>query len=155
MEKDTMLMESLINIIAENTAGKPTPFSVVSPKSIGYISLRGYEGLSHLFSCIIRSLMLPTINPLPYIHSFMDMEDNSWDDIAPLLSSLANLRSILVQCDAEFQLSEQVKTILVEYGANIKESGISKHQPRFSLIGVGRYEEFFNTVSDIIPKVLL
>jgi len=85
----------------------------------------------------------------------MDMKDNSCDDIAPLLSSLAHLRSVLVQCDTEFQLSEQVKAILIEYGANITESGISKHHLRSSLTGVGRYKEFFNSVSDSIPKVLL
>ena len=95
------------------------------------------------------------MNPLSYIHSFMDMEDNSWDDISPLLSSLANLRSVLVQCDAKFQLYQQVKTILVEYDTNITESGISKNNFRSSLTGVGRYKEFFNTVSDTIPKVLL
>ncbi|XP_068479055.1 uncharacterized protein [Phaseolus vulgaris] len=81
------------------------------------------------------------------------MEDNSWDDIAPLLSSLANLRSVLVQCDAEFQLSEQLKTVLVEYGENIIESVPSKHHLRYSLTGVGRYNEFFNTVRNSIPKV--
>jgi len=85
----------------------------------------------------------------------MHTEDNSWDDIAPLLSSLANLRSVLVQCDAEFQLSEQVKTILAEYGANITESVISKHHLRYFLTGVGRYKQFFNTGSSSIPKVLL
>ena len=95
------------------------------------------------------------MNPLSYIHSFMHMEDNSWDDIAPLLSSLANLRSVLVQCDADFQLSEQLKTVLVEYGENIIESVPSKHHLRYSLTGVGRYNEFFNTVRNSIPKVLL
>jgi len=85
----------------------------------------------------------------------MDMEDKSSDDISPFLKRLANLRSVLVQCDVEFQLSKHVKTILVEYGANITESGISKHHLNSSVIGVGRYKEFFNTVSDSIPKVLL
>jgi len=85
----------------------------------------------------------------------MDMEDNSWDDIVPLLSSLANLRSVLVQCETEFQLSEQLKNILVEYFANITESGISKHHLRSSLIGVGAYHELFNAVSNNISQVLL
>ena len=156
MEKDILRMESLITLIAENTVVKQVPFSIVSSKSIGYISLRGFEGLSHnLFASIIRSRMLLTMNPLSYIHSFMDMEDKSVDDIVPFLNSLAKLRSVLVQCDAKFQLSKHVKTILVEYGANITESGISKHHLMSSLIGVGRYREFFNTVSDSIPKVLL
>jgi len=156
LEEDIVQMKSLITLVAENTAVKQVPFSIVSSKSIGYISLRGLEGLSHnLLLCIIRSRILPAMIPLSSIHSFMDMEDNNCDDIAPLLSSLANLRSILVQCDPKFQLSKQVKTILVEYGANITESATSKHHLRSSLTGVGRYKEFFNTVSDSIPKVLL
>ncbi|ESW06207.1 hypothetical protein PHAVU_010G028800 [Phaseolus vulgaris] len=154
MEKDIVRMKSFITIIAKNTVMKQLPFTIVSPKSIGYISLRGFEGFSHnLFPSIIRSRMSPTMNPLSYIHSFMHMEDNNWDDISPLLSSLTNLRSVSVQCDAEFQLSEQVKTIVAEYGANVRESVLSKHHVRYSLTGVGRYKEFFNTVSDIIPKV--
>ena len=154
-EKDIVRMKSLITIIAENTTMKQLPFTIVSPKSIGYISLRGCEGLSHnLFPSILRSRISPTRNPLSHIHSFMHMEDNSWDDIAPFLSSLANLRSVLVECDAEFHLSEQVKSVVVEYGGNITESAISKNHLKSFLTGVGRYKEFFNTISDIIPKVM-
>ena len=156
LEKDIVQMKSLITLIAENTAVKQVPFSILSSKGIGYISLRRLKGLSrNIFLSILRSWMSPTTNPLYYTHSFMDMKDNSCNDIAPLVSSLAHLRSVLVQCDTEFHLSEQVKAILVEYGANITESRISKHHVRFSLTGVGRYKEFFNTVSDSIPKVVL
>ena len=157
LEKDIVQMESLIIIMAENTVVKQVPFSIVSSKSMGYISLRRFEGLSHnLFPSIIRFWMSPTMNPLSYIHSFcMDMEDNSWDDVVPLLSTLAKLRSVLVQCDNEFQLSKQVKTILVEYGVNMTESGTSKHHFRSSLIGVGSYNEFLNTISNSISEVLL
>ena len=156
LEKDIVQMEALITLIAESTAVKQVPFSIVSSKSIGYISLRGFEALSHIFfPSILQSWMSSTLNPLSYIHSFMDMEDNIWEDITPLLSSLTKLISVLVQCDAEFQLSKHVKTILVQCSANITESGISKHHLRSSLTGVGRYKEFLNTVSDSIPKVLL
>ena len=156
LEKDIVQMESLITLIAENTAVKHVPFSIASSKSIGFISLPQLEGLSrNLFPSIIRSRMSPKMNPQYYIHSFMDMEDNSWDHIAPLLSSLANLRSVFVQCDPEFEISKQLKPILVEYGMNITESRIPKHNIRSSFIGVGRYKEFFNTVSDSISKVLL
>jgi len=157
LEKETVQMESLITLIAENTAVKQVPFSIVRSKSIGYISLRGFEGLPrNLFPSIIRCWMSPTTNSISYINSFcMDMEDNSWDDIQPLLSSLANLRSVLVQCDTEFQLSKQLKNILVEYFATTTESGISKQHFRSSLIGVGAYHEFFNAVSHNVSKVLL
>jgi len=157
LEKDIVQMESLITLISENITVKQVPFSIVSSKCIGYISPRGFEGLSHnLFSSIIRSWMSLIINPLSYIHSFCsDMEDNSWDDIAPLLSSLANLRSVLVQCDSQFQLSKQVETILIDYGLSTTESGISKEHLRSSVIGLGRCNEFFNTASNSISEVFL
>jgi len=156
MGNDIAQMESLITLIAENTAVKEVPFSMVSSKSIGYISLRGMERLSrNLFPSIICSWMLPTVNRTSYIHSFcMDTKDNSWDDIAPLLSTLRNLRSVLVQCDSEFQLSKQVKNILFEDFANITESEISKFHTVSSLIGVGRYNAFFNSVNYSISEVV-
>ena len=156
MEKDIVQMKSLITLIVENAAVRQVPFSIVSSKSIGYISLLGFERLPHnLFSSIIRSWISPTMNPISNIHSLWMDTDNSWDDIAPLLSSLANLRSVLVQCDTEFQLSKQIKNDLVEYFSNITHSGISKQHFRCSLIGVGRYHEFFNVVGDNIYEVLL
>ncbi|XP_027905521.1 TMV resistance protein N-like isoform X1 [Vigna unguiculata] len=156
LEKDIVQMQCLITLIAENTVVKQVPFSLVSSKTTAYISLRGCEGLSHnLFLFIIRSWISPSMHPLSYIRSFcMDMEVNSWDDIAPLLSSLANLRSVLVQCDTEFQLSKQVEIIVVEYRVNITESDTSKPHFRSSLIGVGRCKEFFDAFSDSISQVL-
>ncbi|XP_027905591.1 TMV resistance protein N-like [Vigna unguiculata] len=155
LETDIVQMKSLVILITENTASKQVPFSIVTSKSIGYISLCGLEGLSHnLFPSIIRFWMSPTMNTLSYKHSFcMDMENNSWDDFAPMLSSLANLRSVLVQCDTEFQLSKQLETIMIEYGANSTKPGTSKQHFKSSLIGVGRCKYFFNAVSNSISQV--
>ncbi|XP_027907799.1 TMV resistance protein N-like [Vigna unguiculata] len=156
MEKDIVQMESLITLITENTVVKQVPFSIESSKSIGYLSLRGFEGLSHnLFHFIIRSWKLPSMTPLSYNHSFcMDMELNSWDDIAPLRRIFVNLRSVLLQCETEFQLSKQVQDILVEYGVYITESDTSKQHFRSSLIGVGRCKEFLDAFSDSISEVI-
>ncbi|XP_027907715.1 TMV resistance protein N-like isoform X3 [Vigna unguiculata] len=157
LEKYIVQVESLLILIAENAAVKQVPFSIVSSKNIGYIFLRGCEGLScNLFPSIIRSWISPIMNPLSYVHSFcMDIEDNGWNDFDPLLSTLANLRSVLVQCDTEFQLSKLVETILIEYGVNISKSEISQQHFKYSLIGVGRCKDFFNAVSDIISKVIM
>ncbi|CAJ1949601.1 unnamed protein product [Sphenostylis stenocarpa] len=152
LEEDIEQMESLITLIAENKAVKQVPFSIVSSKSIGYISLRGFERLSdNIFPSIIRSWMPPTINPLSFIHP--SCMGNNWRDLAPLFSDLGNLRSVLVQCDTEFQLSTQVQTIRVEYGVNYTELRISEHHLRFSLIGVGSYDKFFNTLNKSISEV--
>ncbi|XP_022642096.1 TMV resistance protein N isoform X2 [Vigna radiata var. radiata] len=85
--------------------------------------------------------------------SNLPREDNGWNDRLPLLSTLANLRSVLVQCDTEFQLCKQVETFLIEYGVNVTKSGISQKNLKYSLIGVGRCKDFFDAVSDSISQV--
>ena len=90
LEKDVVQMGSLITLIAENNAVKHVPFSILSSKSIGHISLRGFEKLPlNLFPSIIRSWMSPIMNPVSYIHSLCMDINNNWDDIAPLRHCLA------------------------------------------------------------------
>jgi len=155
LEEDIAEMKSLITLVSENTAVKQVPFSILSSKSIGYISLRGFEGLSiGIFPFIIRSWMSRTLNPQSFVSPFcVEMENNNWRHLAPLYSGLANLRSFLVQCDTEFQLSKQLKTIFVEDSVNFTESRISKHHLRVSLTGVGSYNEFLNTLSHSVSEV--
>ncbi|RDY04645.1 TMV resistance protein N, partial [Mucuna pruriens] len=172
LEEDIGQMESLTTLIAENTAVKQVPFSIVSSKSIGYISLCGYEGLSsNVFPSIIWSWMSPKMNPLTRVQSFsgtssslvsMDMQNNNLGDLAPMLSGLSNLRSVSVQCDTEFQLSKQVRTILDDiYGVNFTKleitsytSQISMHSLGSYLIGIGSYEDVFNTLCKSISEGL-
>jgi len=155
VKEDIMQMESLITLISENTVVKQVPCSIVSSKHMAYISLRGFERLSHnIFASIIRSWISPTTNSQSYISPLcLDTNNDNWGELAPLHSCLTNLRSMLVQCDTELQLSMQLNKILVEYGANFIESGISNHHLSFSLIGVGSCNEFFNTLNDNVSKV--
>ncbi|CAJ1949643.1 unnamed protein product [Sphenostylis stenocarpa] len=163
LEEDIAQMESLTTLIAENTAVKKVPFSIVRSKCIGYISLCGFEGLArNVFPSIIQSWVSPTMNPLFRIRPFcgtscslvsMDTQNNILGDLAPILRSLSNLRSVLVQCETEVQLSKQVKTILVEDVVNFKEFGISKHHLRSYLIGIGSYKQNCNILNDIISEV--
>ena len=163
LEEDIAQMESLTTLMADNTAVKKVPFSIVSSKSIGYISLCGFVGLArNVFPSIIQSWMSPTMNPLFFIRPFsgtscslvsMNTQNNTLGELAPMLRGLSDLRSVLVQCETEFQLSKHVKTILVEDVVNFTELGISRHQLRSSLIGVGSYKAFFDNLSDQISEV--
>ncbi|RDY12716.1 Disease resistance-like protein CSA1, partial [Mucuna pruriens] len=168
LEEDIVQMESLTTLIAENTAVKQVPFSIVSSKMIGYISLCGYEGLSNnVFPSIIWSWMSPTMNLLTRIRPIcgissslvsMNMQNSDLGDLAPILSSLLNLRIVFVRCDMEFQISKQVTTILDDkHGVNFTQleiasytSQISKHSLRSYLIEIGSYQEVFNTLSKSI-----
>ncbi|KAK7286763.1 hypothetical protein RJT34_21989 [Clitoria ternatea] len=172
LDDDIGQMVSLTTLFAENTAVKQVPFSIVRSKSIGYISLCGYEGLSHnVFPSIIRSWLSPTMNPLCDIHPSqgmlstlvsMDVQNYNLSDLAPILSSLSKLRSVLLHCDTQFQLSNNLEIILNEvFSENCKKleitsytSQISNHSVRSYLIGIGSYQDIFNTLSQSISEGL-
>lgn len=127
------------------------------------MSICGFKGLSHdVFPSIILSWMSPTINPLSRIRSFsgtssslvsMHLQNNDLGDLAPMLSSISNLRSFLVQCDTEFQLDKQVKAMHIVYGVNYTELENSKNYLRSDFIGIDRYQVFNTLTDDSISEV--
>ena len=171
LDEDIVQMESLTTLIAENISVKQVPFSIVRSKSIGYISLCGHEGLSrNVFPSIIWSWMSPKLNPLSGIYlcssmsstlTSIDVQSNNMGDLASTLRSLSKLRSVLLHCDTEFQLSKELRTILddVHDVSSIKlekrsnKSQITKHSLRPYLIGIGSYHEVFNTLNKSISEV--
>ncbi|GAU29189.1 hypothetical protein TSUD_276080 [Trifolium subterraneum] len=131
LEEDLEDMKSLTTLLANNTAIARVPFSVVRSKSIGYISLCGYEGFSHdVFPAIIWSWMSPTNNlPSPFqtpagMSSFvpLDVQNSSSHELSSISKYLPWLRCLLVECDSELQLSRDTKIILnALYASNSKE----------------------------------
>ncbi|PNY14991.1 disease resistance protein (TIR-NBS-LRR class) [Trifolium pratense] len=131
LEDELEDMKSLTTLIANNTAIARVPFSVVRSKSIGYISLCGYEGFSHdVFPAIIWSWMSPTNNlPSPFqspagISSLvpLDVQNSSSHELSSISNYLQWLRCLLVECDSELQLSRDTKIILdALYASNSKE----------------------------------
>ena len=118
--------------------------------------------------------MSPTMNPLSYIGHFygtssslvsMDIRNNYFGDLAPTFRSLSNLRSVLVQCDTQIELSKLCRTILDDInGSDFTElrmtpyiSQFSKHSLRSYLIrigtGTGTYKKVFTTLNNSISKV--
>ena len=72
--EDLEQMESLITLIADNTAITKVPFSIVRLKSIGYISFRGFEGFSRdVFPSLIWSWMSPSNNVLSLVRTSISM----------------------------------------------------------------------------------
>jgi hypothetical protein len=138
LEEDIGKMESLTTLAAKNTGVKQVPVSIVRSKSISYISLCGYEGLSRdVFPSIIRSWMSPTMNSLPHIPPFggmstslvsLNVNSRNMGLVyqSPLLGSCSKLRSVSVQCDSEIQLKQEIRRFLDDlYGAGLNEVGTS------------------------------
>ncbi|KAK2352792.1 disease resistance protein RUN1 [Trifolium repens] len=173
LEEDILQMESLTTLIAANTGVKQVPFSIVSLKSIGYISLCGYEGLSHnVFPSIIRSWMSPTMNSLAHIPPFggmsmslvsLDIDSRNLGLVyqSPLLSSCSTLRSVLVQCDSEIQLKQEFRRFIDDlYGAGLAEVGAS-HDSQISdlslrslLFGIGSCHIAIDTLGKSLSQGL-
>ncbi|XP_024641851.1 disease resistance protein RUN1 isoform X2 [Medicago truncatula] len=121
LEEDLEQLESLTTLLANDTAITRVPFSIVSSKSIGYISLCGYEGFSRdVFPSIIWSWMSPTNNlrspfqtsaAMSSLVSF-DVPSSSFNELSSFSDHLPRLRSLRVDCNSVDQLSLDAKTIL-------------------------------------------
>ncbi|XP_024641856.1 disease resistance protein TAO1 [Medicago truncatula] len=165
LEEDIEQMESLTTLLAHKTAIKRIPFSVVRSKSIGYISLCGYEGFSRdVF--IIHSWMSPTNNhPSPFQTSDimsslvpLDVPHSSSQELSSISQCLPSLQSLCVECSSELQLSHDAAIILdALYATNYKElesttatSKVSKHSLKSLLIQIGMNCQATNILKEII-----
>ncbi|PNX78582.1 disease resistance protein (TIR-NBS-LRR class) [Trifolium pratense] len=124
-------MESLTTLIANNTAITRVPFSVVRSKSIGYISLCGYEGFaSDVFPSIIWSWMSPTNKLTSPFHAFsamsslvsLNVPSSSSHELSSFSNELPRLQILSVECSSELQLSQNAAIILdALHATNYKE----------------------------------
>ncbi|KAK7313173.1 hypothetical protein VNO77_37654 [Canavalia gladiata] len=120
LEEDLEQMESLTTLMADNTSITEVPFSIVKLKSIGYISLCGFEGFSRdVFPSIIQSWMLSTYNSISMVPKSamsslvaLDVQCSSSYSTSSAFKDLPNLQSLFVECDSEYQLTCDVQSIL-------------------------------------------
>ncbi|XP_057451804.1 uncharacterized protein LOC130743576 [Lotus japonicus] len=167
LEEDIVQMESLTTLIAKDTAIKEVPYSILRLKSIGYISLCGYEGLTRdVFPSLIRSWMSPTMNPLSRIPQFGGMSlalvSNS-GNVSSWLSSLSKLRSVWIQCHSEIQVTQESRRIIDDqYDAKCTElettssyaAHISSVSLRSLLIRLGSCDTVIDTLGKSISQGL-
>ncbi|CAK8560216.1 unnamed protein product [Lathyrus sativus] len=172
LEEDIMQMESLTTLIAANTGIKQVPYSILKSKSIGYISLCGYEGLSSdIFPSLIWSWISPTRNPLPRVSPFggntlslvsLDVESNSTDCQSSVLTTLSKLRCVWVQCHSENQLSQELQKFIDDlYNVNFTELETKSLEPKVSnislrslVIGMGSSQIVMDTLGKSLSQGL-
>ncbi|RYR26767.1 hypothetical protein HN873_040154 [Arachis hypogaea] len=150
LEEDLAQMKSLKKLIADKTGITQVPFSIVRSKSIGYISLCGYEGFTRdVFPSLIWSWMSPTNNLSSLVQSFAGSGIVSLD--------VLNLRSFWVECGTDLQLSGGVAKILdTLYATYYKELEVTPTTSQASQISssslIGFHSQFHTFGS---PKSLL
>jgi Leucine-rich repeat (LRR) protein len=106
LEEDLEQMVSLTTLIADKTAITKVPFSIVRSKSIGYISLCGFQGFSRdVFPSIIQSWMSSN-NVISRALTPVSMSSlGSFKD-------LLKLQILYVECGSKLQLNQVVARIL-------------------------------------------
>ncbi|KAK7286888.1 hypothetical protein RJT34_22218 [Clitoria ternatea] len=121
LEEDLEQMKSLTTLIADNTAIKKVPFSIIRSKSIGYISLCGFEGFARdVFPSLIWSWMSPRniLSSLAQTDADMssvvvlDGPNRSSHSLSSTLNDLHKLQSLYVVSDSRLQLTQDVGRIL-------------------------------------------
>ncbi|CAL5195431.1 unnamed protein product [Lathyrus oleraceus] len=168
LEEDIVQMESLTTLIAKDTAIKEVPYSIVRSKSIGYISLCGYEGLTRdVFPSLIWSWMSPTTNSLPRISPFgntalsltsINVQNDNLGFLSPMIRSFSQLRTVWVQCHSKIQLTQELQRILDDQydisRTELEASQISNISLRSLLIGLGRFHTAIDTLGKSISQGL-
>ncbi|PNX88519.1 disease resistance protein (TIR-NBS-LRR class), partial [Trifolium pratense] len=174
LEEDILQMESLTTLIATNSGVKEVPYSILRSKSIAYISLCGYEGLTRdVFPSLIKSWMSPTINSLPGVSPFggislsrvsLDIvESNNMGYESPMPNILTKLRSVWVQFHSENQLTQELRRFLDDlYDVNFVELETTSHGPLISnlclrslVIGMGSSQIVIDTLGKTLSQVPL
>ncbi|XP_017410147.1 TMV resistance protein N isoform X3 [Vigna angularis] len=132
LEEDIEQMESLTTLVADKTAIRRVPFSIVRSKSIGYISLCGYEGFSRdVFPSIIWSWMSPVNSLSSRVETLVDMsslvsldvQNSSSNQLSYIYEELPKLQSLWIECGSDLQLSRDITSILdVLNATNSEES---------------------------------
>ena len=120
LEEDLEQMKSLTTLMADNTGITKVPFSVVRSKSIGFISLCGYEGFSRdVFPSIIWSWMSPNHLSLPVqtasgMSSLVSLVASTsiFHDLSSISTVLPKLQSLWLKGGSELQLSQDATQIL-------------------------------------------
>ncbi|PNX85872.1 disease resistance protein (TIR-NBS-LRR class), partial [Trifolium pratense] len=114
-------MTSLTTLVADNTAITRVPFALVTSKSIGYISLCGYEGFSHIvFPSIIQSWISPARGVLSPVEAFagtsslefLDELSDNFYGLPSTFNNLQNLQRLWLKCKSEAQLNQTLASIL-------------------------------------------
>ncbi|RDX89637.1 Disease resistance protein TAO1, partial [Mucuna pruriens] len=131
LEEDLEQMESLTTLVADKTAIRRVPFSIVRSKSIGYISLCNYEGFSRdVFPSLIWSWTSPTNSFSFQDQSFLGMSTLISLDVtnrsshlpSSISKDLPKLQSLWIECGSKLQLSQNATSILdALHATNSKE----------------------------------
>ncbi|MED6167352.1 hypothetical protein PIB30_001774 [Stylosanthes scabra] len=119
LEEDIEQMESLATLMADKTAITQVPHALLRLKSIVYISLCDFEGLSHnVFPSIIWSWTSPTNNLSSQVQTFLDLSNlvsltvpnSNSQGLSSIIRELPQVQSVKLGCGSQLQITEDINS---------------------------------------------
>ncbi|QHO24662.1 TMV resistance protein N [Arachis hypogaea] len=115
LEEDIEQMESLATLMADKTAITQVPHALLRLKSIVYISLCDFEGLSrNVFPSIIWSWTSPTNNFSPQVQTFLDLSNivslivpnRNSQGLSSIIRGLPLVQNVGLECGSQLQIAD-------------------------------------------------
>ncbi|MED6167347.1 hypothetical protein PIB30_001769 [Stylosanthes scabra] len=115
LEEDIEQMESLTTLMADKTAITQVPHALLRLKSIVYVSLCDFEGLSrNVFPSIIWSWTSPTNNFSPQVQSFLDLSNlvslivpsGNSQGLSSITRGLPQVQNVWLECSSQLQITD-------------------------------------------------
>ncbi|KAL4394824.1 hypothetical protein AHAS_Ahas02G0190600 [Arachis hypogaea] len=113
LEEDIEQMESLTTLMADKTAITQVPHALLRLKSIVYISLCDFKGLSrNVFPSIIWSWTSPTNNFSPQVQTFLDLSNlvslivpnSNSQGLSSIIRELPQVQNVRLECGSQLQI---------------------------------------------------
>ncbi|MED6212014.1 hypothetical protein PIB30_079112 [Stylosanthes scabra] len=117
LEEDVEQMESLTTLMADKTAITQVPHALLRLKSIVYISLCDFQGLSrNVFPSIIWSWTSPTNNFSPQVQSVLDLSNilslvvpnSNSQGLSSIIRELPQVQKVKLESGSQFQMTGDV-----------------------------------------------
>nr|XP_025633634.2 disease resistance protein RPP4 isoform X3 [Arachis hypogaea] len=113
LEEDIEQMESLTTLMADKTAITQVPHALLRLKSIVYVSLCDFKGLSrNVFPSIIWSWTSPTNNFSPQVQTFLDLSNlvslivpnSNSQGLSSIIRELPQVQNVRLECGSQLQI---------------------------------------------------
>ncbi|MED6152264.1 hypothetical protein PIB30_090256 [Stylosanthes scabra] len=117
LEEDLEQMESLTTLMVDKTAITQVPHALLRLKSIVYVSLCDFEGLSrNVFPSIIWSWSSPTNNFSPQVETFLDssnlvsliVPNRNSQVLSSIIRGLPQVQNVRLECGSQLQITGDV-----------------------------------------------
>ncbi|RYR26718.1 hypothetical protein Ahy_B02g061023 [Arachis hypogaea] len=161
LEEDIEQMESLATLMADKTAITQVPHALLRLKSIVYISLCDFEGLSrNVFPSIIWSWTSPTNNFSPQVQTLLDLSNlvslvvpkRNSQGLSSIIRDLPQVQNVRMECGSQLQITGDVASDTCNV-TNCNEMIVSSCASSVGCCSEGDVAELENSLNSILIQM--